>query len=138
MITSKQNALIKQIRSLSDKKFRDRLGLFVVEGIKPVNEAVALGMPINAIICTEKAHSSLILNGVEAQLVTEEVLKSVSEEVTPQGARALVEKKEQHALLQEKLEKSEGTEDDNAEYIFIGGYIQCLEDILHAKRKEEV
>ena len=27
-------------------------------------------------------------------------------------------------------------EDDNAEYIFIGGYIQCLEDILHAKRKE--
>ncbi len=95
MITSKQNALIKEIRSLSDKKFRDRLGLFVVEGIKPVNEAVALGMPINAIICTEKAHSSLVLNGVEGQLVTEEVLKSVSEEVTPQGALALVEKKEQ-------------------------------------------
>lgn len=92
MITSKQNALIKEIRSLSDKKFRDKLGLFVVEGIKPVNEAVALSMPVRTVICTEKAFSQLKLLDVQAQLVTDEVLKSVSEEVTPQGALAVVQK----------------------------------------------
>ncbi|MBQ3116531.1 MAG: RNA methyltransferase [Clostridia bacterium] len=92
MITSKQNALIKEIRSLADKKFRDRLNLFVVEGIKPVNEAVGLSMPVKVIICTEKAVQSLCVAGVDVQVVTDEVFKSVSEEVSPQGALAVVEK----------------------------------------------
>lgn len=92
MITSKQNALIKEIRSLADKKFRDKLNLFVVEGIKPVNEAVGLSMPIKTIICTEKALQSIVADGIEVQVVTDEVFKSVSEEVSPQGALAVVEK----------------------------------------------
>lgn len=75
---------------------------------------------------------------VEAWKTINSVLVKANSEFMNSLQRMLVEKKEQHALLQEKLEKSEGTEDDNAEYIFIGGYIQCLEDILHAKRKEEV
>ena len=49
----------------------------------------------------------------------------------------LAEKEKVHAELQAILEKGEGTEDQNAEYIFIGGYIQCLRDILYAKRREE-
>lgn len=92
MITSKQNALIKEIRSLSDKKFRDRLNLFVVEGIKPVNEALELNLPVRTVIYTEKASEALRLNGVKAELVTDEVFKFVSEESTPQGALAVIEK----------------------------------------------
>ena len=92
MITSKQNALIKEIRSLSDKKFRDRLNLFVVEGVKPVNEAIALKLPVRTVIYTEKAEACLSLEGVRAELVSDEVFKSVSEESTPQGALAVVEK----------------------------------------------
>jgi TrmH family RNA methyltransferase len=95
MITSKQNALIKEIRSLSDKKFRDRLNLFVVEGIKPVNEAIALKLPVRTVIYTEKATSSLVLGNVHAEMVSDEVFKSVSEESTPQGALAIVEKPDQ-------------------------------------------
>lgn len=48
----------------------------------------------------------------------------------------LTEKQVQHSQLQEKLEKGEGTDDDNAEYLFLGGYIQCLKDILGVKPKE--
>lgn len=92
MITSKQNALIKEIRSLSDKKFRDKLNLYVVEGVKPINEAIELSLPVRAVIFTEKAAGSLNLNGVRAELVSDEVFKSVSEEVTPQGALAIIEK----------------------------------------------
>ena len=34
---------IKMIRSLSDKKFRDRTGLFIVEGEKLADEALRSG-----------------------------------------------------------------------------------------------
>lgn len=92
MITSKQNSLIKEIRSLKDKKFRDKLGLFVVEGIKPINEAIDLGVPLSLIISTERAFDAVKKCDVRIETVSEEVLKSVSEEVTPQGALALAVK----------------------------------------------
>ncbi len=95
MITSKQNALIKEIRSLSDKKFRDKLNLFVVEGIKPVNEAIALGLPVRTVIYTEKASGLLDLGSIHSECVTDEVFKSISEESTPQGALAVVNKPDQ-------------------------------------------
>ena len=41
MDTALSNNRIKTIRSLSSKKFRDSLGLFVVEGEKMVAEALA-------------------------------------------------------------------------------------------------
>ncbi len=94
MITSKQNALIKEIKSLSDKKFRDRLNVFVVEGIKPVREAIALNLNIRNIILTEKA-SKLIGDGkVDREIVSDQVFDYVSEEITPQGALAIVYKNE--------------------------------------------
>lgn len=49
----------------------------------------------------------------------------------------LKEKSEKQEELKVKLEKNEGTEDENAEYIFLGGYIQCLKDILGAKKNGE-
>lgn len=94
MIVSKQNERIKEIRSLSDKKFRDKLNLYLVEGIKPVNEAIALGLPVREVICTQKAQSNLLLEGINSQLVSDEVFKSVSEEVCPQGALAVLFKPE--------------------------------------------
>lgn len=48
-------------------------------------------------------------------------------------ANTLTERQAQHAQLKEKLDKGEGTEEENAEYLFLGGYIQCLQDILGIK-----
>lgn len=39
-ITSKDNELIKHIRKLKDKKYRDESNEYVVEGVKLVEEAV--------------------------------------------------------------------------------------------------
>ena len=94
MITSKQNSLIKEIRSLADKKFRDRLNLFVIEGVKPVKEALSLNIPLYAVIGTGEVLSQLCLNGVRVEEVSDEVLKYVSEEVTPQGVIAVAFKPE--------------------------------------------
>lgn len=98
MITSKQNALIKEIRSLSDKKYRDKLGVFVVEGIKPVKEAIELGLNIRDIVGTEKGLINIDLTGFCVQTVTEDVFKWISEEVTPQGVLAVVFKPENNLL----------------------------------------
>lgn len=90
MITSKNNALIKEIRSLRDKKFRDRLGVFVAEGVKPVKEAVELGLNIREVVGTELALGALELTGIKTETVTDAVFKSLSEAVTPQGVLAVV------------------------------------------------
>ncbi len=92
MITSKQNSLIKEIRSLSDKKFRDRLGVFVIEGVKPVKEAMALGLSVRNIVCTEKGLNQIPLSELNVETVTEEVFSYISEESTPQGVLAVVYK----------------------------------------------
>ena len=75
---------------------------------------------------------------VEAFKTLNTVLVRANSEFMQSLNRILIEKKKQHEELKEILEKGEGTEEQNATYIFVGGYIQCLEDILHAKRKEEV
>ena len=92
MISSTQNTLIKEIRSLKDKKFRDKLGVFVLEGIKPVKEAIDLNLSIREIVCTENTCSQFLSCNYKVEIVSEQVFKSISEEVSPQGALAIVYK----------------------------------------------
>lgn len=71
---------------------------------------------------------------VEAWKTINGVLVKANSEFMNKLGAILSEKETQHQALQEKLEKGEGTEDDNAEYIFLGGYVQCLKDILYARK----
>ena len=86
IITSKSNPIIKRVASLSDKKFRRQYGLYIVEGIKPVQECIAAGCEIDCIICTEENDG--LFSG--ATVVSDGVFKSISSEKTPQGAIAVV------------------------------------------------
>ena len=92
MITSKQNSTVKLIRSLSDKKFRDSLGLYIAEGVNTVNEAVKSGKPIDKIVATEKGLSRIDAKENEVFLVSEEVFDYITTEVTPQGVMAIMVK----------------------------------------------
>ena len=92
MITSKQNSLIKQIRSLSDKKFRDRLGQYLVEGVKLVKEALVLNLPVVTVVGTERGLENLSLSGVKCESVSQEVFDYITTEVSPQGVLAVIEK----------------------------------------------
>jgi TrmH family RNA methyltransferase len=86
VITSKSNQLIKTISSLNEKKYRKKLGLYLVEGIKPVRECITAGSDVKQIICTE---DNLTLFP-DAQPVTDSVFKQISSEVNPQGVIAIV------------------------------------------------
>ena len=100
MITSRSNPLIKLIRSLERKSVRDEENLFVAEGVKSVAEAVSSGFGVKAFVGTEKGFSFLAAHGVvtaetvgaDVQTVTDDVFKSISGEVSPQGVLALVKK----------------------------------------------
>ena len=92
IITSKQNSLIKEVRSLLTKKFRDQLNKYLVEGVKMVNEAFATGQKVVTVIATEKCAERIQAFGTDVVVVTEEVFSSISDEKTPQGALAVIEK----------------------------------------------
>lgn len=98
MILSKQNATIKEIRSLSDKKFRDTLGLYTVESVKLVKDAISLKLPIKVIIGTEKGLAMLGDTVYKTEEVSEDVYKYVSEQVSPQGVLAVLYKPQTVAI----------------------------------------
>ena len=94
MIISRQNSLVKLIRSLRDKKNRDKEGLFIAEGYKIINEAVFLGASIYKIVATEKGLTLLDKKALTfpTEIVSEDIFSYVSDEVSPQGVLALIRK----------------------------------------------
>ena len=86
LITSKSNPKIKEISKLYDKKFRKESGLYLVEGVKPVDECIAAGMSVDSIVCTQK-FAEKYKNPI---VVSDSVFGSISDEKTPQGVIAAV------------------------------------------------
>ena len=71
---------------------------------------------------------------VEAWRTINSVLVSANAEFMKGLTNMLTEKEVQLSQLEEKLKGENATEEDNAEYLFTGGYVQCLKDILNAKK----
>ena len=102
VITSKDNEQIKQIRKLKDKKYRDEMGLYVVEGIKTVNEAIAEGADIQiVVICDESDEQEELkqkmlysVSKFNIIYVNEHVFEAISHVMHPQGILAVIKKRE--------------------------------------------
>lgn len=94
MIVSRQNDRIKSIRSLKQKKYRDETNLYLVEGVKSVKEALLSTHSVKTVVitpdCLKKYFSQL--DGVEILEVSDSVFSSITDEVSPQGVLAVVEK----------------------------------------------
>ena len=98
-IVSVQNPLIKRIRSLSQRKYRHRQGLFFVEGIRAVDEALTTRAPVDRIVYSpERLRSARAMatiraaaeGGVEAVEVSAKVFDSISSREEGQGIGAVV------------------------------------------------
>ncbi|MBQ7201485.1 MAG: RNA methyltransferase [Eubacterium sp.] len=87
MIISKDNQRIKHIRQLlGSKKTREADRLFVIEGRKPVDEAIREGL-------VEEVYVSEDYEGEvpdDAQVVGAKLFKDITDTVTPQGILAIV------------------------------------------------
>ena len=113
MITSKENELVKHIKSLSQKKYRDEYKEYLVEGPKMVLEALEYAKVDSIVVCEEYLNDDKILNKI-AKLASKEeirleftsskVFDSISETKTPQGVIAVAKQNETQEL-DEALDK---------------------------------
>lgn len=101
LITSRQNENVKRAASLKQKKNRDVFCEYLVEGEKLVSEAFKTGQIVRAVFATDKylpLAASLIEKacagsekaGVQLFNITQNVLESIADEITPQGIAAVV------------------------------------------------
>lgn len=96
-ITSRKNEKIIWASKLSDKKFRDKEGIFFVEGAKLLEEVILSKHIVDKIFFTAKAYDSyrelLEKSGAEdCYLVTDEVFEKLTDESAPQGIFACIRK----------------------------------------------
>ncbi|HJS20553.1 MAG TPA: RNA methyltransferase [Anaerolineales bacterium] len=96
IITSLSNPLIKQARALHQKKARAESGLFLVEGIHHVGEAVAAGWDLESVLyapqllTSEFARDLISRLSIKPQPVSVQVMESLADKENPQGLIALV------------------------------------------------
>ena len=92
-VTSLANPLIKDIKALSLKKFRDQQNAFIAEGLKLVIDALDLGWTIKTLIfsksglgnpAVEKAAARTVAAGATVLEVSEKVLSAITRRDNPQ------------------------------------------------------
>jgi len=98
-LTNPRNPDIKQARQLHQRKTRDATGLFIVEGIRHVGEAVAAGAAVQYfcyapdLLKSEFAHDLLEKQrqaGARVYALAPEVFRSLADKDNPQGILAVV------------------------------------------------
>lgn len=102
VITSKDNEIVKHIKKLKEKKYREEYKEFIVEGIKMVQEAIEENAEIKSIIiCDDCKVQSNIPSELMYEIakfnciyVAEKVFVTMSDVINPQGIMAIIKKPE--------------------------------------------
>lgn len=111
VISSKSNNKIKDTTKLfcSSKK-RSQDGLFVVEGLRLCTDALLSNAKIKTVFVTENCHKkhekdidALLEMSDESYYITEDVLKSITDTVNPQGIVCVCQIQNKEFLLKDKL-----------------------------------
>ncbi len=107
VITSLDNDRIKGYIKLKDRKNRKKTNTFIVEGMHSVLEAYKKGMVVELIL---KEDISLPLD-VPYVYVTEEIIKKISDAVSPPDVLALCKMVNDNVVLGEKILLLDGIQD---------------------------
>lgn len=99
-ISSKDNSLIKHIKKLKDKKYRNQYNEYIVEGAKIIGEAIKENARIKQIIiCDGCENNELIEANLKYELakyeciyVPNNIFKMLTDVENPQGILAVIEK----------------------------------------------
>lgn len=100
-IQSKDNSLIKELKKLKEKKYRNESNRFLIEGFRFVGEALQSNFQVPLVFISENAldkwksfdMESKLQKSSEVYLVPDKVLKLISSTDTPQGIVAVVNNK---------------------------------------------
>lgn len=100
IITSKDNEVIKSIRKLKEKKYRDINNEYIVEGLKMLKEAIIENAKIKLIVvCEECLQDGYIDNRLKYEIakydcisVSKKIFTLLTDVQNPQGLLAVIEK----------------------------------------------
>ena len=82
LITSLQNPVVKTLRSLGAKKYRDEGGIFIVEGARHINDALDNGWQLELAAYSPKAlHDAAVLKVLEAARKTQKHIIEVTDDI---------------------------------------------------------
>lgn len=93
IIATTKNKKYKYIKSLNQKKIRDREGVFTVEGKKSVDDAIASGSCVRLVAMSE-SFSKNAQYSAETVIIRDDLFDGLCDTKTPQGIIAVIEKKE--------------------------------------------
>ena len=93
-VSSRQNRIVSLAAGLSDKKNRDREGLFLIDGVKLLREASASRLRVEFVMCTERALDKfeLTISSADAPVyvLADHAFERVTDERAPEGVVAAV------------------------------------------------
>lgn len=100
VITSKENEVIKNIRKLKEKKYRDTANEYIVEGLKLIEEAIEEKVKIKKIVVCEECLKDDSIDSkflykiakYDCIYVSSKVFGLLTDVVNPQGLLAVIEK----------------------------------------------
>ena len=121
VITSKDNELVKNIKKLKEKKYRDINNQFIVEGIKIVAEAIEENADIDCIVvCEDCVNDGSIdkkllyeIAKFKCVYVTEKIFNTLTDVTNPQGILAVINRNNENSNI-----------DYNADFIVVLDGIQ--------------
>ncbi|AJA47749.1 RNA methyltransferase, TrmH family [Clostridium pasteurianum DSM 525 = ATCC 6013] len=102
IIKSKDNTIIKDIKKLQEKKYRNIYNRFIVEGFRFVSEALESNFNVIYVIISESIEEKFEKIGLNQKIkgstkiikVSESILKSICSTDNPQGIAAVVSNRE--------------------------------------------
>lgn len=100
VISSKENEIVKHIKKLKEKKYREEYKEYLIEGVKMLKEALQENVRIKQIIiCEECLETGEIPKDLVYEIakydcyyVTEKLFKQLTQVVSPQGILAVIDK----------------------------------------------
>ena len=100
IITSKDNDLVKDIKKLKEKKYRDLLNKYIIEGVKLIEEAIQEKADIEHVVICEDCMEEDIFDKklmyeiakLDCVYVNSKVFSGLSDVMNPQGILAVVKK----------------------------------------------
>lgn len=94
MLTSIQNDLIKKVYSLHQKKYRQEYNLFIIEGLKGLEEALTSNLEIEYVFVTDTFSKKMPdIQADKIYTVTDNVMKKISTTESPPEILAVAKKK---------------------------------------------
>lgn len=93
IITSKDNQIYKKALKLTRKKYRDETGLYLLEGVKPLRDAVSMGISLTTVFLREDVETDIDIPEGKTVRLDRELFDRLSETENSQGVIAVAEKR---------------------------------------------